>query len=171
MKSEAQKVAARRYAAAYHKQLRAKRKAAGLCQSCGNAPATTTYCIPCRESKNALQRTAVATKKSLGLCRCGRDLRAGRHSCQVCHDTMPSKKHGLSRIEAGRLLAEQQGTCKLCGVLCDRTIGSDRPHVDHCHATGRVRGVVCQRCNIQIGGFEAIARRGLLSKLAEYILQ
>ncbi|EOF7676828.1 endonuclease domain-containing protein [Pseudomonas aeruginosa] len=41
--------------------------------------------------------------------------------------------------------SEQSGLCAVCGVfrktLC----------VDHCHSTGRVRGLLCQQCNSAIG--------------------
>ncbi len=34
--------------------------------------------------------------------------------------------------------------CAMCGA-------SEKLHVDHCHANGRVRGVLCRKCNIAIG--------------------
>lgn len=27
-------------------------------------------------------------------------------------------------------------------------------HIDHCHATGKIRGVLCSNCNMSIGGFK-----------------
>jgi hypothetical protein len=51
----------------------------------------------------------------------------------------------LTRAEiaelADKLLAEQGGKCAIRG--CDRTPKTRRFHVDHDHATGRVRGLVC----------------------------
>jgi hypothetical protein len=59
-----------------------------------------------------------------------------------------------------QLLAEQGGVCAICG----------REHalvVDHNHTTGKVRGMLCQRCNTGLGYFEDAAM--LLRKAADYI--
>ena len=47
-------------------------------------------------------------------------------------------------------LGEAQGhCCKICrGHSSDRTLA-----IDHCHATNRVRGLLCSRCNLFIGSF------------------
>lgn len=53
-------------------------------------------------------------------------------------------KHGLTIEDYERLLAEQRGGCALCG-------STDRLCVDHDHETGRVRGILCFKCNTAIG--------------------
>jgi hypothetical protein len=52
-------------------------------------------------------------------------------------------------LQRTRLTYEQGGRCAICGeqVL-------DDPCLDHCHATGKVRGVLCRKCNIGLGYFE-----------------
>lgn len=51
-------------------------------------------------------------------------------------------KFGIS-LEAHDILVAQP-----CAI-CDET---EAPRVlDHCHTTGRIRGVLCQRCNLMIG--------------------
>lgn len=49
-----------------------------------------------------------------------------------------------------RMLAEQGGQCAICGTT---NPGSriNRFHVDHAESTGRVRGLLCGRCNMGIG--------------------
>ena len=49
------------------------------------------------------------------------------------------------------MLAAQGGVCALCHrpPLAGKTL-----HVDHDHATGRVRGVLCFTCNNALGDFE-----------------
>lgn len=47
-----------------------------------------------------------------------------------------------------RMLAEQGGRCAICGT---EEPGSRQWNVDHCHETGRVRGLLCTACNTGIG--------------------
>jgi hypothetical protein len=48
------------------------------------------------------------------------------------------------------MLAEQGGVCKLCG----NPPGKRRLDVDHDHATGQVRGLLCNKCNRRLGLYE-----------------
>ena len=54
------------------------------------------------------------------------------------------RKYGLTLEAFDELLASQGGGCAICGK-------SDPDNVDHDHATGRVRGILCFNCNIAIG--------------------
>ena len=56
---------------------------------------------------------------------------------------------GISHEERDKLLELQGGVCKCCGKS---THGSKKGwHVDHNHATGVIRGVLCANCNIALG--------------------
>lgn len=50
---------------------------------------------------------------------------------------------GVSDEEYERLLVEQEGCCAICG----NPPKNRRLSVDHNHRTGRVRGLLCFRCN------------------------
>ena len=54
------------------------------------------------------------------------------------------RNYGLTLEAFDALLASQGGGCAICG----RT---DADNVDHDHATGRVRGILCFPCNVAIG--------------------
>lgn len=54
------------------------------------------------------------------------------------------KRYGLSQEDVDRLMTEQGGLCALCRKRPPQA-------VDHCHATNRVRGLLCMRCNSAIG--------------------
>lgn len=54
-----------------------------------------------------------------------------------------AKALGVSDEQYERLLAAQDGHC----ALCPSVPKTRRLHVDHDHATGRVRGLLCHRCN------------------------
>lgn len=54
------------------------------------------------------------------------------------------RKYKLSLNAWQELIRAQQGRCKLCYA---EPVSNKKLHVDHCHKTGRVRGLVCFRCN------------------------
>lgn len=63
-----------------------------------------------------------------------------------------AKKYGLTPDDYDRMLAEQGGACLIC-ALTPEAAHSDGAllHVDHCHRTGAVRGLLCRHCNLAIG--------------------
>ena len=75
------------------------------------------------------------------------------------------RKYGLSLADFDRILGIQGGGCKICG----EKPGKGRPnlHVDHCHATNRVRGLLCFACNAGLGHFRDNAE--ILAKASAYI--
>lgn len=57
--------------------------------------------------------------------------------------------YGLSVDQYQEMLTQQDNSCKIC-----KTHESNlkrRLFVDHCHETGKVRGLLCQYCNTMIG--------------------
>lgn len=69
------------------------------------------------------------------------------------------RRYGISPADYQKMYDEQKGLCAVCDrwlPSSDGRVGSfrgrnDRLHVDHCHTTGRVRGLLCHRCNVGIG--------------------
>ena len=53
---------------------------------------------------------------------------------------------GISPAEYDALLAKQNGVCAIC-----RRRSKRRLCVDHCHLTGRIRGLLCHSCNLALG--------------------
>jgi Recombination endonuclease VII len=60
-------------------------------------------------------------------------------------------RYGLRFGQWARLFKKQESRCAICGT--DKP-GAREWHTDHCHTTGKVRGVLCQLCNNALGGFK-----------------
>lgn len=58
---------------------------------------------------------------------------------------------GLTLEAYDELLAKQDNGCGICGR--SRSDDGRRLAVDHCHNTGRVRGLLCSACNLALGMF------------------
>ena len=117
----------------------------------------------------------VATAESKPCGRCGvvkafddffdnKRYKSGKASyCKECHrgyykQRCPEKRrleyvkahYGLSPEEYYRLKTSANSTCQTCGT----PEGDSKPTklvVDHCHETGKVRGMICDRCNRALG--------------------
>jgi len=70
--------------------------------------------------------------------------------CQQCKHN--KRQYGINTPERDELLRKQGGVCAICNKLI--SFESVTAQVDHCHTTGKVRGVLCFRCNTAIGSFE-----------------
>lgn len=57
------------------------------------------------------------------------------------------RRHGITEEEFNSLLTQQKGRCP----ICTEALAPKRMHLDHCHASGKVRGVLCPGCNILLG--------------------
>src|SRR5712691_9437778 len=60
------------------------------------------------------------------------------------------KHFGMSLLEYELRLAQQNGACAICKKTPKRRLLC----IDHCHVTGKVRGLLCTRCNAALGSFE-----------------
>lgn len=60
-----------------------------------------------------------------------------------------AKKYGITIEKYHEMLNSQGGVCKICGKPEERFQGSLA--VDHCHSTGKIRGLLCGKCNTMLG--------------------
>lgn len=72
------------------------------------------------------------------------------------------KRYGVGPEAFQNLLLQQNNCCASCG---DK-LGS-HPHLDHCHSTSIVRGILCSSCNQGLGYFKDSIQR--LQKAIEYL--
>ena len=61
------------------------------------------------------------------------------------------KKYGITQEDWNILYEKQNGCCAICNTyisaLKDKILC-----VDHCHKTGKIRGLLCHKCNKALGG-------------------
>src|SRR6185436_11520860 len=60
------------------------------------------------------------------------------------------RRYGLTPADYAALLERQGGACGICRAA---PRGGKALNVDHCHRTGRVRGLLCFRCNFGLSFF------------------
>ena len=58
------------------------------------------------------------------------------------------RKYGLTFDEYNTRLSEQNSKCDICKE--DLDLGK-HTCVDHCHTTGKTRGILCRKCNTVLG--------------------
>lgn len=76
------------------------------------------------------------------------------------------KTYGINQDDYERMLLDQNGVCKICNKYRTQP-GKNHLSVDHCHTTGKIRGLLCHVCNNTIGLFEEDI--DLMLRAIEYI--
>jgi hypothetical protein len=94
-------------------------------------------CIDCGKeiSKNA-KRCSYCSKKI--------------NSNTLCKDEFLAKKYNISKEELSNMITLQNNKCK----ICRRDFKECKRVIDHDHKTGKVRGLLCNRCNMFLGWVE-----------------
>ena len=99
---------------------------------------------------------------------CGIPIVGARTSCRGCGGPIiPTNlmgrlsKYNLAEIEYTAMVERQNNLCAICGVYMKST------NIDHDHKTGRVRGLLCSKCNVDIGFFSDSPE--LLAMAAAYL--
>ncbi|WP_344288161.1 endonuclease VII domain-containing protein [Streptomyces synnematoformans] len=112
-------------------------------------PAGNKYCPQCEEVKPHDQwgRNATSSDGYSSYCKACRAVQGRADHLK--------RQYGITEAERDQMIASQMGVCLIC-------LSAPAVHVDHCHRTGKVRGVLCFNCNSAIGKLRdnpATARR------------
>lgn len=88
--------------------------------------------------------------------------------CKPCHvsyqrERKLAREYGITVEEYDRMVEAQGGRC----AICERPPGANRLAVDHDHATGHVRGLLCPSCNGVLGRWADEVDR--FQRAAEYL--
>ena len=99
-------------------------------------------CIKCGESKPLSDFHNLAKGKQ------------GKHSyCKECLTYYVGTrqyrvKYNMTREDRSELIEKQNGQCAICGYFFK---SEKHTHIDHCHTTNKIRGILCTHCNVAIG--------------------
>jgi len=66
-------------------------------------------------------------------------------------DSRLKHSYGITLAQYEEFLSKQKGVCAICKNKCST---NRRLAVDHDHRTGKVRGLLCARCNKGLGEFQ-----------------
>lgn len=117
-------------------------------------------CIICLQFKNRREFPPSALKRSDYRCTKCSNVRANgwkkrnpeksRKNLSKGERKYLLKWYGLTPEWYEEKLKEQDNRCAICGIYHEE-IKRKRLDVDHCHNSGRIRGLLCNRCNTGIG--------------------
>jgi N12 class adenine-specific DNA methylase len=71
------------------------------------------------------------------------------------------RRYNITEEEYKTLLESQQNCCDICKIKVDELC------IDHCHKTGKIRSLLCHKCNTAIGLFSEDTK--VLQNAIEYI--
>lgn len=125
---------------------------------------TVRTCTKCGEAKPATEFWSRPDRPRTNL----------RSWCIECASTWHRNhklltKYGLTLEDFEAMLERQGGGCAICEAPPTGEGNRGRLHVDHDHATGRVRGLLCHRCNWGIGHFGDSAE--VMQKAYRYLVR
>jgi len=83
------------------------------------------------------------------------------------------RKYGIEQSDYDRMFEEQGGVCKICkrpqrARRAAKGADQRRLCIDHDHATGKVRGLLCDWCNTGLGFLESPMRAAFEDYLERY---
>jgi len=125
----------------------------------------TKYCTSCYEEKPSTD----FSKNSKGLYGLAQ-------KCKLCSAKITayyrlknpyknaSRKYNISEEQVKELWSTTN--CMICGIIKKET---KLLCIDHCHTTGKIRGVLCDDCNIALGKFKDDPK--ILMKAINYLTE
>lgn len=126
-----------------------------ICSKCSVKQDTSNYYIKsyglqswCKTCCNLYSREYNRSKRSM--------LYPGRRALRL------KAEYNITENDYNNMLTGQNGLCKICSRESSKKL-----HIDHCHRTGKVRGLLCSKCNIGLGHFKDDPE--LLNKAVDYL--
>lgn len=114
-------------------------------------------CSKCRIDKSVLEFDSRGKGRPLcSWCKSCRRLKSNlwhdrrkRHCHERDRKNWMKHKYGITIDQYDRMLRRQKGRCRVCKESFAKT--GRKPHIDHDHATEKIRGLLCHLCNHMLG--------------------
>lgn len=127
-----------------------------------NTLRSTSYRAKARDKVNARRRARYAAAPDAVLAQNKAYRAANREKVNA------QRRRATYGTDGAELWEKQRGACAICGVDL-ASLPPRHRHIDHCHETGVVRGLLCQFCNTALGLFQDDPAR--LRAAAAYVQQ
>lgn len=132
-----------------------KHRARGLCNRCYNREFYHRFPEQAVKARNRAKAYAVNNPEKVKA--------ANRNKHLI-------KKFGITLDEYHVIAKKQKNICKICGkkeTVKSRKINVNYLAVDHDHKTGKIRGLLCFKCNTTIAHIEG--NKGIIEAISRYI--
>ncbi len=129
-----------------------------ICKKCGsvgnyrlkknkNGNYIIVYCIPCMLAKRRAYTKTEAGKRSISIwSKKRRETHPQEHKIRIKKSRLKTR-YGMSIQDYDDMVKEQNGVC----AICFNPPKKFDLHVDHDHSNGKVRKLLCQKCNVALG--------------------
>lgn len=111
-------------------------------------------CSMCHQVKflSEFHRKSDATSTTQSFCKlCGRQSHTRNRKLNPGKEFQQHRRrvYGIAPEDFEQVVLNQNKKCAICKVPFTKT-----PHLDHDHSTGKIRGVLCGKCNVGLGLFK-----------------
>jgi hypothetical protein len=110
----------------------------------------SAHCRTCRKTPEFRAHQAVIAKRWWDK----RKREAPEVHRMRCRESQLRVKFGIDQSDYARMLEQQNFGCSICGTRSPGGRDKAHFHVDHDHDTNTVRGLLCNSCNVSLGGLK-----------------
>jgi len=112
------------------------------CKVCGAEKNISDFYTGRRECKDC--KNAAARKRYID------DPQTTQRNLIRMRERAKERRYGITQEQFDQMIINQNNKCKICSIEFK---GTKFTHIDHCHDSNIVRGLLCNNCNLALGQF------------------
>ena len=117
------------------------------CNKCGETKEIHEF-VKCKKSKTGYRKVCKDCRRTQQ--RQWMDENSD-HFKALCRKQHLKVRYGITPEDYEEMLSKQKGKCAICDRQGQSPGNKRLLDVDHCHKTGKIRGLLCNRCNQSMG--------------------